>query len=41
MNVCVSGCTDWAATEMSTRCPVLEETVTPPPTPVKVTVPEV
>ena len=33
---CVPVC---AATEMSTRCPVLELTVTPPPTPVIVNVP--
>ena len=35
---CVPVC---AATEMSTRCPVLELTVTPPPTPVIVNVPDV
>ena len=34
-------CTDCAATEMSTLCPVFEDTVTPPPTPVMETVPDV
>jgi hypothetical protein len=38
---CTPGWTDCAATLRSMRCPVLELTVIPPPTPVSVTVPEV
>ena len=40
MNVCVSGCTDWAGASMTTNCPVPDLTVTACE-PVKRTLPDV